>query len=160
MKYSRPGTIEDFFKAVQTTLKEIWQQDGFGVFSISSQRSVSYTRQQVILCDSTHYSFAFTDQEIESWRTLRHQDTCNSFSASDTGNQPEQLLRCLEQRLLRTWAETGCGCLEVKSERSGRNTTRVMIGGAPSYCFHLNNQDIQRWMQQGQAIAHPVHSLL
>ncbi|MBD1913167.1 MULTISPECIES: hypothetical protein [unclassified Leptolyngbya] len=71
-------------------------------------------------------------------------------------DQPEQVLQCLEQRLLRTWTETGCGCLEVTCERSGRNTTRIIIGGAPSYCFHLNEQEIQRWIQQEQAIAQPA----
>lgn len=158
MKYCRPGTINDLFQALQHTLKETLQHRGFGCFSITSQRNISYTRQLVSLCDSTQYSFAFTDDDIATWETCRADGLQRDLPGS-TQNQPEQVMQCLEQRLLRTWSETGCGCLTITCERSGRHMTRVIISGAPSYCFHLNDQEVQRWLGQGQAIAQPVYSL-
>ncbi|MGG6293649.1 hypothetical protein ACQ4M4_04425 [Leptolyngbya sp. AN02str] len=152
MKYCRPGTIDDLFQLLQRTLRETFQHRGFGCFSITSQRSLSYTRQLVSLCDSTEYFFAFTIQEISLWKKGRTYRP-DSLLPDAIANQPEQVLQCLEQRLLRTWSETGCGRLTITCDRSGRQTTRVLISGAPSFCFHLSDRDVQRWLEQEQAIA-------
>lgn len=150
MKHSSPGTIDDFFQALHRTLQETLRQSGFGSFSIHSQRSVSYSRQDVMLCDSTQYSFAFTDQEIQTWQTSGSK--LQPASINGSSQNTAKILQCLEQRLLRTWTETGRGCLEVRCDRSGRNTLRIIIGGAPSYCFHLSDQEVDQWVNWRGAI--------
>lgn len=143
MTFSSPGSIDQFFQRLEQTLIWTWQESAFGHLVIDSQRNYQVL-QEVLLQDSTTYQFAFTDQEIAFWKVKGMRSA--TLNQSALLSSIEQILNCLERRLLRTWEETGYGRLEVKCDRTGRNKIRVVVGGAPSYCFYLDDAEVKQWV--------------
>lgn len=135
--------VERFFQQIEETLMLIWQEGGFGCLIIESERA--QTLQQVLLQDSTTFAFAFTNQEIGRWKAKFEKRLSRSRNERTT-DSINHLLCNIQSRLLRTWELSGDGHLTLNCERTGRTQNRVIVSGAPSRRFLIDDTEVAQWL--------------
>ena len=135
--------IELFFQQVEETLTLTWQEGGFGCLVIRSLRPQAL--QEVFLQDSTVFAFTFANQEIVHWKA-RFEKKLSRPTNDRTTDSINNLFCNIQSRLLRTWEMSGNGHLTLNCERTGRNQCRVIISGAPSLRFLIDDAEVAQWL--------------